>query len=126
LGGCGGRAETWPRATREKATSRCGSTSSRRLTSASWKAAIKILLVVGNLPAIQDRSQCLAGMFYRTSCPGPIFLQIPCTERANNLRLHPFTRRSRIAYPTGGDVRPEFQIPAYHRTRTRCKQLGFF
>src|SRR5438876_5855441 len=37
----------------------------------------KILLAVGNLPAIQDRSQCLAGMFYRTSCPGPIFLQIP-------------------------------------------------
>src|SRR5438128_11196342 len=37
----------------------------------------KILLAVGNLPAIQDRSQCLAGMFYCTSCPGPIFLQIP-------------------------------------------------
>ena len=58
--------------------------------------------------------------------PGAYFSSNPLTYGASEQSpVHAFTRRSRIAYPTGGDVRPEFQIPAYHRTRTRCKQLGF-
>ena len=89
-------------------------------------AAIEILLAVGQLPTIQDRTQFPLYLSNFNSRPRSINTQpLERMKCIGNLRLDSLARPPGIPYPARRDIRAEFQVAANHRTCARRKKPCF-
>jgi hypothetical protein len=81
--------------------------------------AIKVLLAVGCVPAIQDQAQFPLRVPNRNSCPRSPDPQVfDGTETLGDLRLDPLARTSRISYPAGWNVSSELKVATNNGTCT--------